>query len=271
MAALGWDAGSLAPGRLADFVNIRMDGVADGRVRTRPWWQGVIFAATAADIHTVVVGGRAGRGGGPTPARPRRSPSSWTKPSGRWWRDLAALTGIGTLVTCDEAPGGGRWGWSSTAALVCDGGRVVYAGPEAAAPSGTDEQVDAGGRCVLPGFVDSHTHLIFAGDRAAEFAARMAGADYHPGGILDTVAATRSASAEELERSARRLVGLALSSGTTTVEIKTGYGLDARSRGQPHCHRPALDGGGDPAGSPSGPGRVRGRPGRLSSARAATS
>jgi imidazolonepropionase len=113
------------------------------------------------------------------------------------------------------------------ATLVCDGGRVVYAGPGSSAPSGTDELVDADGRCVLPGFVDSHTHLIFAGDRAAEFAARMAGAEYHPGGILDTVAATRSAPADQLERSARRLVHLARSMGTTTVEIKTGYGLDA--------------------------------------------
>jgi len=79
----------------------------------------------------------------------------------------------------------------------------------------------------MPGFVDSHTHLIFAGDRATEFAARMAGSDYHPGGILDTVAATRAAPAEQLEDSARRLVALALANGTTTVEIKTGYGLDA--------------------------------------------
>ncbi|HUJ67499.1 MAG TPA: imidazolonepropionase [Acidimicrobiales bacterium] len=138
-----------------------------------------------------------------------------------------AVTGIGTLVTCDEEAGRGPLGVVPRGALVCDRGQVVYAGPEASAPSGTDERVDVGGRCVMPGFVDSHTHLIFAGDRAAEFAARMAGADYHPGGILDTVAATRAAPAEELEDSARRLVALALANGTTTVEIKTGYGLDA--------------------------------------------
>jgi imidazolonepropionase len=138
-----------------------------------------------------------------------------------------ALTGIGTLVTCDESLGSGPLGVIGHATVVCDDGRVVYAGPEASAPSGTDVRVDAEGRCVVPGFVDSHTHLIFAGDRAAEFGARMAGAEYHPGGILDTVAATRAASADELERSARRLIGLARLSGTTTVEIKTGYGLDA--------------------------------------------
>jgi imidazolonepropionase len=138
-----------------------------------------------------------------------------------------ALTGIGTLVTCDESVGRGPLGVVERATLVCDDGRVVYAGPETSAPSGTEERLDVNGRCVMPGFVDSHTHLIFAGDRAGEFAARMAGAEYHPGGILDTVAATRAASAAELEGSARRLLGLALSSGTTTVEIKTGYGLDA--------------------------------------------
>jgi imidazolonepropionase len=138
-----------------------------------------------------------------------------------------ALTGIGTLVTCDETLGRGKLGVFERAALVCEAGRVVYAGPGTSAPSGAEEQVDVEGRCVMPGFVDSHTHLIFAGDRAAEFAARMAGGEYHPGGILDTVAATRSASDEELESAARRLVQLALSSGTTTVEIKTGYGLDA--------------------------------------------
>jgi imidazolonepropionase len=138
-----------------------------------------------------------------------------------------AVTGIGTLVTCDKALGRGPLGVVDHAALVCEDGRVVYAGPEASAPSGAEERIDAGGRCVMPGFVDSHTHLIFAGDRAVEFAARMAGAEYHPGGILDTVAATRCASSERLEASARRLMGLAVSAGTTTIEIKTGYGLDA--------------------------------------------
>ena len=78
---------------------------------------------------------------------------------------------------------------------------------------------------MLPGFVDSHTHLIFAGDRVDEFSLRMAGRPYRPGGILDTVAATRGASIPELTARARQLVNQALRSGTTTVEIKTGYGL----------------------------------------------
>ena len=136
-----------------------------------------------------------------------------------------ALTGIGRLVTCDPEHGRGAIGVIEHAALVIDEGRVVYAGTSSAAPAGTDAGVDVGGRCVMPGFVDSHTHLIFAGDRAEEFALRMAGRPYRPGGILDTVAATRAASPEELEANARRLIDQARASGTTTVEIKTGYGL----------------------------------------------
>ena len=97
--------------------------------------------------------------------------------------------------------------------------------PAAGAPA-ADERVDAGGRAVIPGFVDSHTHLVFAGDRAAEFAARMAGEAYTGGGIATTVAATRAASDERLRaNAARRLARDALASGTTTVEIKSGYGL----------------------------------------------
>lgn len=137
-----------------------------------------------------------------------------------------ALTGIGALVTCDASIGLGPLGIVERGALVCEDGRVVYAGPEATAPLGVDECVDVAGRCVMPGFVDSHTHLIFAGDRAAEFVARMAGGAYEPGGILATVAATRAARPIGLEYSARKLMRLAVASGTTTVEIKTGYGLD---------------------------------------------
>jgi imidazolonepropionase len=135
------------------------------------------------------------------------------------------LTGIGRLVTCDPEHGRGSLGMIEQAALVIDEGRVVYAGTLSAAPAGTGTGVDVGGRCVMPGFVDSHTHLIFAGDRAEEFALRMAGRPYRPGGILDTVAATRAASPEDLEANARRLIDQARASGTTTVEIKTGYGL----------------------------------------------
>ncbi len=135
------------------------------------------------------------------------------------------LTGIGRLVTCDPEHGRGPLGVIEQAAIVIDEGRIVYAGGASAAPVGTDTAVEVGGRCVMPGFVDSHTHPIFAGDRAEEFALRMAGRSYQPGGILDTVAATRAARPEDLEANARRLIDQALVSGTTTVEIKTGYGL----------------------------------------------
>jgi imidazolonepropionase len=137
-----------------------------------------------------------------------------------------ALTGIGLLVTCEAEQGRGPLGGVERAAVVIDEGIVVYAGPAAGAPD-ADEGVDLDGRCLLPGFVDSHTHLIFAGDRSEEFAERMAGRPYRPGGILDTVAATRQASAPALTARARRLIDQARSLGTTTVEIKTGYGLTA--------------------------------------------
>ncbi|MFF3444491.1 imidazolonepropionase [Streptosporangium sp. NPDC002721] len=110
------------------------------------------------------------------------------------------------------------------AALVVEGGEVVWVGPAGAAP-GADERVDVAGRCVLPGFVDSHAHLVFAGDRTAEFAARMAGRPYTAGGIRTTVSATRAASDAELVTRTAALVAEMLAQGTTTVEIKSGYGL----------------------------------------------
>jgi imidazolonepropionase len=110
------------------------------------------------------------------------------------------------------------------AALIVDGDRIAWIGPAGAAPA-ADESLDAHGAAVLPGFVDSHAHLMFAGDRAAEFAARMAGEPYTGGGIRTTVAATRAASDEELRTGARRLLDEARRQGTTTMEIKSGYGL----------------------------------------------
>lgn len=136
-----------------------------------------------------------------------------------------ALTGIGLLVTCDPDHGRGPLGVVENAAVVTEDARVVYAGPASTAPRNVDVREDVDGRCVMPGFVDCHTHLIFAGDRAEEFTRRMAGRPYQPGGILDTVAATRAASRSDLEAGARHLIGQALASGTTTLEIKTGYGL----------------------------------------------
>ncbi len=110
------------------------------------------------------------------------------------------------------------------AAIVLDGGLVAWTGPASAAPA-ADEVVDAAGRAVLPGFVDSHAHLVFAGERGAEFAARMAGLPYSAGGIRSTVAATRAASDETLRANLARLARELLAQGTTTFECKSGYGL----------------------------------------------
>jgi imidazolonepropionase len=146
-----------------------------------------------------------------------------------------AVSGIGVLMTGDSEVGLGPLGLIDDAVLVVESGVVVYAGPAASAPAGADEQVDVGGRAVMPGFVDSHTHLVFAGDRAGEFVDRMGGRAYQPGGIARTVEATRSATPEELTGNARRLIEEARHTGTTTIEIKTGYGLT------PHHERTHLE------------------------------
>ncbi|HEX6389016.1 MAG TPA: imidazolonepropionase [Solirubrobacteraceae bacterium] len=128
---------------------------------------------------------------------------------------------IGMLVTNDPELGVVR-----DAAVVIENGRV--AAIERAGAAG-DERIDAGGRCVIPGFVDSHTHLVFAGDRADEFAARMAGAPYAAGGIRVTTEATRAASEDELLALARARRDEARRAGITRLEIKSGYGLDVAS------------------------------------------
>ncbi len=131
-----------------------------------------------------------------------------------------AVTGIGELVTWEpDRP------VRHDAALVIEDGRVAWVGDAAAVPA-ADEVVDADGRAVVPGFVDAHTHLVFAGDRAEEFAARMAGQRYEAGGIRTTVAATRAAGRAELEWLAALRLAELRAQGTTTVEIKSGYGLD---------------------------------------------
>jgi imidazolonepropionase len=136
------------------------------------------------------------------------------------------IDNIGSLVTNDPELGEGPLGLIEDAALVLGGGVVVWAGPRAATPeSAARERFDAQGRAVIPGFVDSHAHLVFAGDRAREFAARMAGRRYEAGGIRTTVAATRAASEAELDATTARLVAEARRSGTTTIECKSGYGL----------------------------------------------
>jgi imidazolonepropionase len=135
------------------------------------------------------------------------------------------ITGIEQLVTNDPAAGDGTpLGVIQRAALVVEAGRVAWTGPAAAAPD-CDASRDLGGRTVVPGFVDSHAHLVFAGDRSAEFAARMAGIPYDGGGIATTVAATRAASDDELRRLLSQRVAEMRAQGTTTVEVKSGYGL----------------------------------------------
>ncbi len=141
------------------------------------------------------------------------------------------ITNIGELVTNEPdggSPGPGPFSARGGAALVIDGGVVAWTGPAARAPA-ADERVDCGGRAVLPGFVDSHAHLVFAGERSAEFAARMAGLPYQAGGIRATVAATRAATDQELRSGLRRLAREMLSQGTTTLECKSGYGLTVDS------------------------------------------
>lgn len=170
------------------------------------------------------------------------------------------LTDIGELVTNDPAPGrdGGPLGIIRDAAVLIEGDRVVWVGRAADAPgelqrtvangpsaptrgairdgsttaspaTSATEIVDAGGRTVIPGFVDSHTHLVFGGDRADEFAARMAGRRYEAGGIRSTVAATRAATDDELRARLAGFVAELQAQGTTTFEIKSGYGLSVES------------------------------------------
>jgi imidazolonepropionase len=143
------------------------------------------------------------------------------------------ITNIAELITnrqerdaTPHSPAAGRDGFAAIAdaALVIEQGRVAWTGPASRAPA-ADEIVDAGGRAVLPGFVDSHAHLVFAGERGAEFAARMAGQPYRAGGIRSTVAATRAATDDQLRANLRRLAAEMLAQGITTFECKSGYGL----------------------------------------------
>ncbi|MCF2573527.1 imidazolonepropionase [Brevibacterium sp. UCMA 11754] len=175
---------------------------------------------------------------------------------------MQLFTGISELVV-NDLDHVGELGVIEDAALLIDDGRVVWSGPSAQADTelrdhlgearsetstgtvlkdddiangevtsaiaGVEvETIDLGGKAVIPGFVDSHNHLIFAGDRSAEFAARMAGEKYSAGGIATTVAATRAASDEELEANLVHLMSQATRQGTTTFEVKSGYGLTVK-------------------------------------------
>ncbi len=136
-----------------------------------------------------------------------------------------ALRGIGELLTNDPAWGDGPVGRRRRAALVVDEGLVAWVGDDADCPA-ADESVDVAGAAVVPGFVDSHTHLVFAGERSDEFEARLAGERYDGGGIMRTVRATRSATSSDLRRDAHRRRAAMRANGTTTVEAKSGYALD---------------------------------------------
>jgi imidazolonepropionase len=134
-----------------------------------------------------------------------------------------AIENIGLLVTNDPSIGEGPLGIVRDATLVFEGNRVAAVERRS---TSADSSFDAGGRCLIPGFVDSHTHLVFAGDRAEEFAARLAGKPYEASGIRVTTEATRAASADDLRELAGRRRAEALRAGITHLEIKSGYGLD---------------------------------------------
>jgi imidazolonepropionase len=136
------------------------------------------------------------------------------------------ITNIGELVTNSLVFGPTPLGILTDAAILVEDDHVSWVGLASEAQTlGADARIDAQGAGVIPGFVDSHAHLMFAGDRAPEFEARMSGLPYIAGGIRTTVAATRAATDDDLRRNLVRLISEANSSGTTTIECKSGYGL----------------------------------------------
>ncbi len=135
-----------------------------------------------------------------------------------------AFTNIATLVTNDPSIGDGPLGVLHGATVVIENEKISHIGKSV--PNGVDKEIDCSGKTLIPGFVDSHTHLIFAGDRAQEFSARSRGEKYTAGGINTTVESTRKASDSVLSANAERLLNEAALSGTTTIEIKSGYGLN---------------------------------------------
>ncbi|HEX2705118.1 MAG TPA: imidazolonepropionase, partial [Candidatus Lustribacter sp.] len=211
-------------GALADFVAV---GLTSPRTAGSEPGQ-VLLSATSADVTDVVVGGRR-----VVADRQHRLGdvgqllADAIHPLGGLMSSLA-VTGIGELVTNDSSldatRDGDHLGLLHDVTLVVDNGRVAWIGPSGADPP-ADRAVDLGGRAVVPGFVDSHTHLVFAGERSAEFAARMSGIPYDGGGIAATVAATRAASDDELRALLAGRVAALRALGTTTFEVKSGYGL----------------------------------------------
>ncbi len=137
------------------------------------------------------------------------------------------VTDIGQLVTNDPTVGPNPLAILTDAAIVVEDGTVAWRGSVTRAPA-ADRRISVEGHSVIPGFVDSHTHIVFGGDRSDEFEARMAGMSYAAGGIRSTVLATRAASDEDLRVRAQQLIDEMADQGTTTVEIKSGYGLSLR-------------------------------------------
>ena len=139
-----------------------------------------------------------------------------------------AITDIGSLVTNDSTLGDGALGLRSNAAIVIVDGKIAWIG-DSQSVGVTDNRISVAGKTVIPGFVDSHAHLVFAGDRSEEFSARMNGESYSAGGIKTTVAATRAASDETLRANTSRLVSELHRSGVTSFESKSGYALDVEN------------------------------------------
>ncbi len=139
-----------------------------------------------------------------------------------------AITDIGSLVTNDSTLGDGALGLRSNAAIVIVDGKIAWIG-DSQSVGVTDNRISVAGKTVIPGFVDSHAHLVFAGDRSEEFSARMNGESYSAGGIKSTVAATRAASNETLRANTSRLVSELHRSGVTSFESKSGYALDVEN------------------------------------------
>ncbi len=135
-----------------------------------------------------------------------------------------AITNIGSLVTNNPNLGSGILGELENAGVVIEDGKIVWVGSSRSAPA-SDQTIDAQGMGVIPGFVDSHAHMVFAGDRSKDFEARMNGEKYSAGGIKSTVAKTRAASDAELEANFLSLQNEMIRSGITTFESKSGYGL----------------------------------------------
>ena len=164
-------------------------------------------------------GGSSSRAGGTCSATSARCCRPRSRRCGRTHEQSSSSPGSGSSPR--TTPSSAR---CHDAAVVADGEAITWVGPAARAPA-ADRRIDVGGRAVVPGFVDSHTHLVFAGDRAAEFAARMRGERYDGGGIASTVAATRAADDAALRELLGTRIAELRAQGTTTVEIKSGYGL----------------------------------------------